>query len=295
MEKYLKPDKFSANPLMPNPDSPTSGKEFTHWLKTFENFVAPSTEPLNDDDKLKVLANFLSFSVYELISECTTYEDAIKTLKDVLIKPKGEIFARHLLAVRKQKQGEGINQYIQALKLLGKDFDFKPVTAEEHKNQYIRDSFINGLLSPQIRQRILEETKTLSLEEVIQRAQALELAQKQADGYTHGASDLACAGTSAIPSCVLSTDKDRDCSEDVCAGMRAGKNKCYFCGFDRHPRSSCPALESECRNCLLKGHYARCIVYNVTAHSCMCDLATANRNLFGMGTSSVRHYKLFKS
>lgn len=81
-------------------------------------------------------------------------------------------------------------RYVQALRLLAKDCNFKAVYAEGHKNEHIRDSLITGLLSPQIRQRILEESKTLSLNEVVQRAQALELAHKQAEGYTNGVNDF---------------------------------------------------------------------------------------------------------
>lgn len=39
-------------------------------------------------------------------------------------------------------------------------------------------------------------------------------------------------------------------------GQKKGSH-CYFCGFSRHPRSACPAFESECANCKIKGHYAR--------------------------------------
>lgn len=98
MNKYLKPDKFRASP-----DSPTAGKEFSHWLKTFENFISLSTETLKDGDKLKVLQNFLSFNVYELVTEATTYAEAIETLSKIYVKEKGEIFARHMLTIRKQQ------------------------------------------------------------------------------------------------------------------------------------------------------------------------------------------------
>lgn len=67
--------------------------------------------------------------MFELIAKCTTYEAALKT---IFVKHKSEIYARHLLAIWKQHQGESVDQYVQTLKLLAKDGNLKPVTAEEH-------------------------------------------------------------------------------------------------------------------------------------------------------------------
>ena len=33
--------------------------------------------------------------------------------------------------------------------------------------------------------------------------------------------------------------------------------KCYFCGFNKHPRHKCPAKDTICGKCQKKGHYAR--------------------------------------
>ena len=33
--------------------------------------------------------------------------------------------------------------------------------------------------------------------------------------------------------------------------------KCFFCGYNKHPRSKCPAREALCRNCNKVGHFQR--------------------------------------
>lgn len=56
MEKLLRPDRFETDP-----NSPTSAKEWAHWITTFNNFV--EVAKVKEEDKLKVLTNFLAHSV----------------------------------------------------------------------------------------------------------------------------------------------------------------------------------------------------------------------------------------
>ena len=75
-----------------------------------------------------VLVNYLSPRVYDYVSECRTYDDAVKALSD--IQPKNEVFASHLLASRRQGPGETLDQCLQVLKSLSIDCNFKAVSAE---------------------------------------------------------------------------------------------------------------------------------------------------------------------
>ena len=82
MENILKPKLFDTSP-----DSKTADKEWTHWLCTLENFLE-ETKVKEDGKKLKILINFLSFSNYEYISECTSYNSAIELLQKTFVKQK---------------------------------------------------------------------------------------------------------------------------------------------------------------------------------------------------------------
>ena len=85
-----------------------------------------------DLDKLAVLSNFVSPSIFQHIEDCTDYETSIETLQVLSIKPKNEIFARHVLATtRKQAPTETLDEYLKALKTLSKDCNFKNVTAAQ--------------------------------------------------------------------------------------------------------------------------------------------------------------------
>ena len=101
----------------------------------------------NTVDKLKVLTAHLSAPIYKLISEETTYESAIIALQNLFVKPKNEIYARHMLATAKQDAGESVDEFILRINELSQNCDFTAVSAQEYKDHMKRDSFINGLSS----------------------------------------------------------------------------------------------------------------------------------------------------
>jgi len=70
MDEVLKPERFDASP-----NSAESAKQWRHWLITFENFLAAL--PQGELNKVRVLINYVSPDVYELIGEAETYEEAI--------------------------------------------------------------------------------------------------------------------------------------------------------------------------------------------------------------------------
>lgn len=253
--KILRPERFS---VLPN----TSGadKAWLHWKRTFTNYIASAirtpaaTQPGDGEtadptatlaaNKLDVLINYVSSSVYDYISECADYDTAIQTLESMYVVPKNEIFARHLLATRKQQPGESLDTFLNVLKLLAKDCQFKAVSAEVYKQEQIRDAFINGLQTPSIRQRLLENV-TLSLTETFTQARSLELAQKTSDQYN------------TPPPLSLNTVNADEATERLAATGVGGKRTCFFCGGPRHNRSECQALESVCYNCDKVGHYSK--------------------------------------
>ena len=156
--KYLRPVRL---------EDPTS-KQYKHWKKTFENFLA-KTNNTNDDDKLLLLINFVHPDIYDHVSDATTFAKAIEILDNLYIMPINVIFNRHVLKTSKQKDGENLEDFFQRLKTLSKDCEFRAVTAEQYQSEAIRDAFIAGLSSTEIRRRLLEET-TLTLSQAFEKA-----------------------------------------------------------------------------------------------------------------------------
>uniref|UniRef100_A0A2C9L2M5 CCHC-type domain-containing protein n=1 Tax=Biomphalaria glabrata TaxID=6526 RepID=A0A2C9L2M5_BIOGL len=188
-----------------------------------------------------------------MILDKETFDKAIQTLNSIYIQPKNEMFAS--LATCKQEQGQTIDIYVQKLRILSKYCNFKAVTAEQHREEAIRDSFINELVSNRIQKRLLEMT-FMSLKE----ARLLEHAYQHSLQYESSQPETKCAATTLTNS--LDTPSPnvtipQSASNSHKHEVNALASKCYFCGRVKHPRSQCTAREATCNQCLKKGHLQR--------------------------------------
>lgn len=256
MDKFLKPERLDVDP-----NCAGASKQWKHWFKTFENFLVSNS--VQESDKLKLLVNFVSSNIYECIEECTTYSSAVNALTSLFVKPTNEVYARHVLATRKQQPGQSLDEYFRVLVTLSKECNFKKVTADVYRDECIRDSFINGILSTEIKQRLLEN-KSLDLQTMYDQARALESARNNMLSYTNETTDRQVSA--------VETD------ESSCIASNS-KAKCYFCGFDKHVRSRCPAKDQTCNRCNKKGHFARVCRYKPVASVISSSETGSNDNL----------------
>jgi len=256
---FLKPKDLETS--LEDPEAATA---FKYWLATFETFlqaVEAGQAAINPDvevNKKGLLVNLFSPVVYSYVEDCETYEEALVILKCVYVKRKSDVFARHLLATGKQRTAESLQQFLQALKLLSKDCTFQAVSAEQYREEIIRDTFINGQNFQGIRQRLLEKDD-LSLEATYKQAYSLERAQQQSSIYSQ-----------PITASAAKPPQDRDAFEqhtavptsedaltkDESAVAAVQKTKCFFCGGPYHLRRRCPTRNAECNECGKTGHFA---------------------------------------
>ena len=248
MERYLKPTRLDVDPSVGDAD-----KQFRHWKQTFETFLDCLTEP----NKHGLLINFVSPTIYESIAETTNYEDAMKILVNIYIKPKNEIFARHILSTCKQDPTESLDQFLRKLKTLARDCNFKAATADEIRDNSIRDAFISGLTSSNIRQRLLEKD-TLTLENAFDSARSLEMAERHNQSFNPTNSYVAASRTIENNMPNESDLSKSEYLEEPNYSASMSSKICFFCGYKRdHPRSKCPAKDAVCKNCSKIGHFAK--------------------------------------
>ena len=200
-------------------------------------------------------------------------------LKSLYVKTPNEIFARHKLATRKQQPGESLDEYLQELKILSKDCNFSDVTAYQYRDEAVRDAFITGLLSTNIRQRLLEN-KTLNLQTAFDQARALDTAQRSSETYNNFSTTA-----SAVKDSSMQQSKQQELIPNVQGEYYFPGNKCQdfagryvsinitkykvfsFVAIRAHPRALCPAREAFCHKCKKKGHFQRVCKSTATIES----------------------------
>ena len=246
MERLLRPDAFSVDPT-----SPSASKEWSHWKVRFEKFISAITD-VSEDNKLSLLINLVSTDVYSYINDAADYTSAISSLEKIYNPKKNVIFARHLLNTCRQDSDQSIDTYFQKLRLLAKDCLFTAVDKEAHENEAIREAFISGLQSVEIRQRLLENDKT-DLTDIHSLARSLEVARVQAKSYSqnHGIS------VNAVPEPEEDDEPLYEQQDSAAAApFPASKWSCWFCGAStpHASREVCPAFNINCKSCGIKGH-----------------------------------------
>ena len=247
MDKVLRPERLDIDPA-----SADASDEFRHWHKTFQNYLAALSSEEIRFSQLEVLTNLVSPKVYRNFAEENDFDRAIAALQRIYVKPKNVIAARHELRICKQQPCETIDQFVLRLEQLSKQCDFKEVTAEQNRLEYMRDALIAGLMSNTIRLRLLED-RNLSFQDAYDRARAQELAHKNSEAYQDNFGCRAATGHS------LANQGEEGCISTAKAAVSRNTrtSSCYFCGGLRHSRTHCPAKDATCNFCGVIGHFIK--------------------------------------
>ena len=283
MDHLLKPDKLDLDP-----QSPGATTTFEYWLACFKDFLSACAAVVPDDaSKLRVLRSRVGPLAFSFIRDSVSYDAAILLLKAQYVKRPNVIFARHLLAIRKQLPGESNAEFLRALRLLARACNFQAVSAVDHADGMIRDSYVAGLRSPYIRQRLLE-TADLTLQRAVELADSLDVAIHDSAAYL----------PDQAPACVrpLTTQRlSRSCGLRATRRRRPPRRRlsAFFCGQSRHPRSRCPAKDAICSACAKKGHFAKVCRAKSTASNAAQDVwappASPDTRVRRMGCRHRRH------
>ena len=264
-------EKFIRVPVLEVlPSSPDARKIYSHWERMLRSFISAITPRAEQStvtvDKLAVMAGYMSPDVYTYIEDFESYDDALTKLQSLYIKKENEVYARHLLATRKQTLDESVMEFSQKLLTLAKGCNFKSVNAETHKEEAVRDAFIAGITSSVIRQRLLENEE-LSLSKAIQIADSLEKAQMFANSYHQPTltSDAiaACHSDNSDKAQLLPVDSDNEqrslkAVSAVHDKLERKISTCGFCGrAHKTGRRNCPAKDSICFRCGKRGHFGK--------------------------------------
>ena len=153
-----------------DPEMSDSRRQWVHWLKSFTTYIAQMPD-VSEVNKLSLLINHMDAAAYELISKATSYEEVIQILTHTYAK------TRYALMSCKQQTGGSLDCYPQKLKRLSVNCNCQVVPAQVHKEEAIRNAFIAGVISSDVRKRLLKNDN-LALQTAFVETRSLETAQK---------------------------------------------------------------------------------------------------------------------
>ena len=86
-------------------------------------------------------------------------------------------------------------------------------------------------------------------------AQSLDAAQNSSESYS---SPNHLSPTTVSPTTATALPQSPTPEHALDSTLAAiGGAKCYFCGYNKHPRQRCPAEEATCNKCQKMGHFAK--------------------------------------
>lgn len=236
------------------------GQNWDSYIRRVEQFILLNS--ISDNLKVATLLTLVGSECYNLICdlcspadpETKNFEDLVVLVKNHLEPERSEIAERHIFRQRTQQQGESIRVYLHGLKHLAKTCNFGGSLEEN-----LRDQFVSGLYSEEMRSRLFAE-KGINYKRAVELATALEAAERHAStacassGASAGGAGDAAAGdglhrvggararTGAAPA--PTTSQRRICARCGKAGHVAGKCRfknysCDVCGQKGHLKVMC--------------------------------------------------------
>ena len=162
---------------------------------------------------------------YEYVDKTTSYKEAMDKLESIYDRKINKIYARYKLANEKQMENESMDSYVLRLMILAKDCGFEEVSAIEHKNESVFQSFVSGWEDNYIRQRILGNG-VVTLEDALKCADILKRAKVDAGKYESSETFQSTVATIGKEKAIPETNiKDKDEIDQVATVSKPLKYK----------------------------------------------------------------------
>ncbi|KAJ1107503.1 hypothetical protein NDU88_004893 [Pleurodeles waltl] len=231
------------------------------WLRAFENYIISiDGQGYSPERKKSLLFGLLGKAGQEVFDSLPVYvnphgataplneyQEAVRRLELQYAEECNIMVGRHKFALRKQEEGETIEEYIACLRVLAQDCEFAAMT-----DTYIRDQVVFYCHSMKVQERLLS-CRNPSLKDVIAIAKAVERSMVSSK-------ELANTSQASNVFYVQDSRKHVPKTSDRAASDRGGGRRqlvCFRCGSKDHLADSraCPAVHKSCSKCRKLGHF----------------------------------------
>lgn len=217
------------------------------WISLFDDhLIAYNLSTVDERRKLAILRSSLGAEGFRICKDLCpeaniSYADTIQRLEQRFAPAPSRILARAQFNRRVQQPDEDCAQFATALRALASKCGYLEATVLE----LVRDRVVAGCCDEKIRERLLQEPDTLTLDGALALAQRLERASIENKAVTEPATPV--------------VDRVYFRSNNNSNRGTLSQRRCYNCGDQGHLKfdPSCPARGKTCNNCGRTGHLAR--------------------------------------
>ena len=250
----------SGGPLKPSflstPGEPPMKWEV--WLRLFnDHLLAHNLENISDRRKVAILRSSLGAEGFRICSDLCpeddlSFRDTVQRLGERFAPAPSQILARAQFNRRVQQPGEDVAQFATALRALATKCGYP----ERLTPELIRDRVVAGCREDKIRERLLQEPDSLTLDDALKLAQTYERATSEMKAVTEQSKPVIDKLSHANNNKRFGQSGPDPKARTRDSKPRSGR-KCYCCGnsghFAKHP--DCPANGHTCTKCGKPGHF----------------------------------------
>ena len=248
--QVVPPEKFSFK-----------AEEWPKWFRRFERFrIASKLVEESEVNQVNALIYMMGDEADDILKSFSLSEanakkyDAVKQkFQEHFIIKRNVIFERAKFNSRSQHEGELVDNFITDLYNLAEYCNFGAL-----KNELIRDRIVVGIRDKALSEKLQLE-HDLTLERAINFVRQKESVRKQQSVLRGEANQQVFVDSVKNQESRRRTGKQRGKAEDKKPRNRAqhDSTKCGRCLGPPHPRKDCPASDSICHQCKMKGHWKK--------------------------------------
>ena len=236
--------------------------EFTSWSKSWEDYSLINRVDQHDlATQLAALRTHMSPDFQAVFADSITIEsvlpneptvaEALTAIHTFIRGVQNIIVDRFHFFTRRQQPGESFEHFFVALRQLCRLAD----VCNHCTDTQLITLIIIGVQDPDLQKKLLEIRPAPNLNQILTVCQAFESAGTD---QALTSSVVAQAGRQEKSRAYNNTSRPHQ-SQPQNRSDRAYKGTtCYWCAGDPHPsRNQCPAKDTTCNFCLIKGHYQK--------------------------------------